>query len=70
MMSKLTNIMDDSIYLARDYSSIIKWFVRKLKFLTTDWTDLSISEPDTLTLSLIAIISVYLSLLIELSFFK
>lgn len=53
-MSDLTNIIDDSVYLARDYSSIIKWFTRKLKFLTTDWTDLSISEPDTLCLSLIA----------------
>ena len=56
MADELTSIMDDSIYLARDFSSIIKWFTGKLKFLTTKWTDLSVTEPDTLTLSQIAYI--------------
>lgn len=67
-MNKLTNIMDDSVYLARDYGSIITWFVKKLKYLTQDWTDLSVSEPDTMSLSYIAYIFDLLNYLVDKKF--
>ena len=48
------NISDLNSNLVRDYQSIVKWFVTKLQYLTTKWTDITTSEPDTLTLAYIA----------------
>lgn len=67
-MNNLSNITDEFSYIVRDYPSIIKWFASKLKYLTTKWTDLSVSEPDTLSLSYIAYVYDLVNYLIDNKF--
>lgn len=68
MSTNLSNIMDDKVYLARDYSSIINWFISKLNTLTDKWTDLTIPQPHTLSLNQIAYVFDLLNYLIDYKF--
>lgn len=51
--------------LCRDYSSYVKWSIDKISKSTTQWTDYSISEPDTLLLSSISTIHDYVQYTID-----
>jgi hypothetical protein len=44
-------IVDSKLLLARDYSSLMEWSIDTIPKITKDWTDLSITSPETIWLS-------------------
>lgn len=64
-MSNLVFQDDKNYNLCRDYSSFIKWAIDKISKSTENWTDYSISEPDTLLLSSISTVSDYVQYIID-----
>ena len=66
----LPDFLDDNSYLLRDYSSFVKSNTSKLPNLTSKWTDLTISEPDTIFLSNISYCNDLLSYAIDQRFLQ
>lgn len=61
-----TPLSDDLSNLCRDYGSFINWAISKAnQYPSKGWSDMSISEPDTLTLSQIASMHDYVQLAID-----
>lgn len=65
-MHDISVFNDDSNYnLCRDYSSFIKWSLDKISKISDNWTDYSVTEPDTLMLSSISMIHDYTQYIID-----
>lgn len=44
-------IIDSKLLLARDFSSLMEWSINKIPKITKDWTDFTITAPETIFLS-------------------
>lgn len=64
----IPEVLDSNSYLLRDYSGFVRNLADRLPSLTQKWTDLTISEPDTIFLNNIAYINDLLSYSIDFNY--